>query len=640
MFRRVLIAVALALCIALVAFGTARVAAVGPTINLEPFATEFNNPIGIDFYEPAVGLGRLIMTVNYYPTCPGCPVPPVGLHNIDLVSMDGTHEQFSNLAGEPDELKIATVRASSCTGGFPVGTAFVGTGGEGEASITRIDPAGGLTQPWVALPTDEPVVRGSLYQDRHCVFGGDLIVVTGNPQDPPTDRPSNFAGSVWRINSFGVATKIVSLGKHLEGVITLPDDPATWGPLAGRIVVGDEDFVFTPDLFQHNGPHGKLFGIKSATDIITVGATADPQYPAFPHFTTNVPIHPEDLDIINRPRPGISGDGDLYAVDFGNAQVLRAPASDFADKCGELLVSHEFPDDDAPAGFSTLKWNGTSYVVTPLANLGSAVVGHFEHVSFQGGTDCAPPNPNLTIKKVAAKHVIVPGELATFGIVVTNEGPGPATNVTVTDVLPEGLTWSSDQPSNCSIGAGKLTCLVTSLGEGASFTVNISAPTEGVTIPDDAPMCNSGKQCRLIDNVASVAATNEDTTRLDDNESGDTIQLCPPDEPQIHKKKRKIHYHDDGCDLRDKKNRDEHDRLPKKHKFERKVHYHDDGCDLRDPKNRQAHKRLPKKHTIERKVHHHGDQCDLDDPGNKAAHDRLPPPQPVRGKPVTSAKRR
>lgn len=524
------------------AVSTGVLGAQGPVVHLEPFATEFRNPIGIDFYEPVDGVGRLIMSVNY-PT--GTP------NNLDLVQVDGSREPFSTLANEPDELKIATVRNGPCTGGFAVGTVFVGTGAPGNVSVTRIDPSGVVFEQWVQLPADEAVVRGSLYQDRACAFGGDLIVVTGNPQVEPTDLPANLSGSVWRINSVGEATRIVHFAKHLEGVITIPDDPVRYGPLAGRIITGDEDFTFAGPL-PSNGPRGKIIGIKSETDIITVGA-ADPLFAAYPNYPTVVPLHPEDLDLIGQVRPDLAGDGDLFAVDFGGGQVLRAPAADFADKCGEILVAQEFPDDAVLSGLSTLRWNGSAFDVTPLVNEGSAVVGHFEHVSFRGGADCVRPNVRIT--KVADEDKITIGETASFRIAVTNDGPGEATDVELIDPLPAGLDWSTDQTTVCAIDAGELRCLLASLAEGETFTVGLSAPTTGLVAGVSATGQPHSKSaiCRDLTNTATVTAGNEDTTRLDDNTATDAVRVCEPNRP--HKKRyrhvdrRKQHYDGDGCRL-------------------------------------------------------------------------------------------
>src|SRR5437867_12066252 len=95
------------------------------TLTLSPFTGfVFNTPIGIDFHEETgtFAPGRLLMSVNYSTGLP---------NNLDLVSAGGTPTQFSSLAGLTNEVKVATVRAGSCQGGFAVGEAFTGNGNPG-----------------------------------------------------------------------------------------------------------------------------------------------------------------------------------------------------------------------------------------------------------------------------------------------------------------------------------------------------------------------------------------------------------------------------------------------------------------------------------------------------------------------------
>src|SRR5262249_7207447 len=216
----------------------AMVGSAGPApaqlINLTPFSNfTFNNPIGVDFHEPT---GQLIMSVNY----------PTGLpNNLDLVSPgNAVPTKFSNLAGLTNELKLASVRNTNCTGGFLPGTIFTGNGEPGE--LVRVSSDGAIVDnPWVTLHdaatnfTETALVRGSIFQDRFCAAGGDLVVVTGNEQQ--RGSPDNFVGNVWRVTSTGVTTLVAVLGTHLEGVVTVPNDLLHYGPLAGKIIAGAED---------------------------------------------------------------------------------------------------------------------------------------------------------------------------------------------------------------------------------------------------------------------------------------------------------------------------------------------------------------------------------------------------------------
>src|SRR5262249_35611309 len=75
--------------------------------------------------------------------------------------------------------------------------------------------------------------------------------------------------------------------------------------------------------------------------------------------------------------------------------------------------------------------------------------------------------------------VISPGDTASFTINVSNDGAGPATNVQVTDQLPEAtlLTWNATSSSfTVSMSAADfLTATLPSLPAGATATITASA---------------------------------------------------------------------------------------------------------------------------------------------------------------------
>ena len=105
------------------------------------------------------------------------------------------------------------------------------------------------------------------------------------------------------------------------------------------------------------------------------------------------------------------------------------------------------------------------------------------------------------------------GEDIGFTITVTNNGPGIAHDVTLSDTLPTGagLSWSED-PDNpdCQIAAGKLSCAFGELGDDESVSVHISSPTTFAS-------------CGEIKNVAKADADNTDEVTADDTV---TVQ-CP-----------------------------------------------------------------------------------------------------------------
>ena len=290
-------------------------------------STPFPTPIGIDFHEPT---DSLVMSVNY---ASGIP------HNFRRVESDGSQFPFSSISGFTNEVKIATVRSGN-PGGFATGALFTGNGVDGQ--IVRIAPDGSSSAVFVSLPgAGNGLMRGSLYVDRTGVYGGDLIAVT-------------TAGEVWRINSAGTPTKIEDVNTHLEGVITVPNDPK-YGDLAGKIIAGAEG-------------SGQLFIFDNN------GFVASP----------NVGVNIEDIDMI-------VDDENFFGVNFGTGRLLGVEAAQFDSVIGDILLTQEF---GGTTGLFRMFWDGAS-IKTEAFTLatGSFNPGQWEHVTFApiGVLEIPPP---------------------------------------------------------------------------------------------------------------------------------------------------------------------------------------------------------------------------------------------------------
>ncbi len=282
-------------------------------------STDFTSPIGIDFHESG---GDVVTSVHYSGGTP---------YALETVSADGTHAQFSSLSGVTDEVKIATVRSGGL-GGFNAGELFVGNGVDGQ--IVRVSADGStVTNPWVDLPgTGNGLMRGSLYVDRTGVFGGDLVVVT-------TD------GEVWAIDSAGNAAMLADLpGVHLEGLVTVPDAPARYGPLAGAILAGSEN-------------EGVIYVIHLDGSVASI----------------DVDVKVEDIEIIVPYE-------NFFGVNFGTSSILGATAADFLPIAGDILLTQE---SVGAVGLYRLYFDGTSVRADELAAApDGATIAQWEHVTF------------------------------------------------------------------------------------------------------------------------------------------------------------------------------------------------------------------------------------------------------------------
>ena len=304
-----------------------------PAILLKNISITFPNPIGIDYHEPT---DTVVMSVNYSTGTP---------EGFSKVHQDGTYEQFSNVSGLTEEVKIATARSGNQKG-FVAGDLFVGNGIDGQ--IVRMTNDGtSVINPWVDLPGDSNgLMRGSLYVDRTGEWNWDLIVVT-------------TIGQVWRIDSAGTPTPVADLGgTHLEGLVVVPNKPARFGPLAGKVIAGAEG-------------EGLLYAFSQDGTFVTY----------------NVGVNVEDIDIVN-PKEN------FFGVNYGTGQLLGAEAAQWDAMLGDVILTQD-AIATGTTGLYRLKWDGANVVaqLIPVHAQQAAAIGQWEHVTFAGASIKEIPPP-------------------------------------------------------------------------------------------------------------------------------------------------------------------------------------------------------------------------------------------------------
>ncbi|ALO98541.1 Putative peptidoglycan binding protein [Streptomyces hygroscopicus subsp. limoneus] len=117
------------------------------------------------------------------------------------------------------------------------------------------------------------------------------------------------------------------------------------------------------------------------------------------------------------------------------------------------------------------------------------------------------PAADLTVAKAADATTVTVGQTVTYRITVHNAGPNDATGVTVTDQLPEGLTFlSAEGPGSHDPATGQWT--VGDLANGANATLVLRA---------------KATKAGLIDNTATATADEKDP---DTANNTDTVSVC------------------------------------------------------------------------------------------------------------------
>jgi uncharacterized repeat protein (TIGR01451 family) len=122
--------------------------------------------------------------------------------------------------------------------------------------------------------------------------------------------------------------------------------------------------------------------------------------------------------------------------------------------------------------FLNVSVDGTRVTVTPINSLGQA----FDQVMYEFGNVA-----DLSVTNSGAPDPVPAWQTLTYTATVTNDGPSPATGVTLTEELPVGLSYESAVPSqgSCSHSAGTVRCSLGELESGSSATVQINGVPHG-----------------------------------------------------------------------------------------------------------------------------------------------------------------
>ena len=139
---------------------------------------------------------------------------------------------------------------------------------------------------------------------------------------------------------------------------------------------------------------------------------------------------------------------------------------------GKITASDGRTDD----GFGSVAVDGDIVVVGAAKDDRSGVNSGSAYVFM-------PPPSDLTVLQESSPDSAVAGELLTYTLAVTNEGPSKAVGVTLADALPAGVTFLSAVSTQGSCGelAGTVTCAIGDMTWGATTTAVIQVSVAGST---------------------------------------------------------------------------------------------------------------------------------------------------------------
>ncbi|MBE7551152.1 MAG: DUF11 domain-containing protein [Anaerolineales bacterium] len=123
-------------------------------------------------------------------------------------------------------------------------------------------------------------------------------------------------------------------------------------------------------------------------------------------------------------------------------------------------------------------------------------------------TTTVDPVADLSVAKMDSTDPVTAGTSLTYTLIVTNNGPSPATGVGVTDPLPAGVTFVSASPG-CS-GSSTVTCSLGGIAGSATKTVSIHVTVNPSTIgviTNTVSVTGSEFDSNTLNNSATITTT-------------------------------------------------------------------------------------------------------------------------------------
>jgi uncharacterized repeat protein (TIGR01451 family) len=257
----------------------------------------------------------------------------------------------------------------------------------------------------------------------------------------------------------------------------------------------------------------------SATDATNVG---DPV--TFTVTVTNNGPSPATNVTISDAVPG------SYTFDTSNASPGNYNSTTGIWTIGNLGVSE----------VATLTIDATVIGTSNFTNTACvAGLNQFDNVSANNCATAAPNGPDLVVTKVETSSAADIGETVAFTITVNNIGGGDASNITISEILPDGydnvnIPVPGTNPSLGTYNTVNNTWTIPTLVAGGSATLNIEMDVQAPTLDESTYDPDTFNINTFYNNRACVTALTE-TDVNSSNDCGEATHTRPPVNLTINK---------------------------------------------------------------------------------------------------------
>lgn len=282
-------------------------------------------------------------------------------------------------------------------------------------------------------------------------------------------------GSVTGTSYIGLAPGIYTVSEsggpsgYTTGFVGACDSSGTIELSAGQTVA-----CAITNTYTETPPPPSVTGNLSVTTLVVGGAAVPADF--------TVSVKKSNINVSGSPQPG-SASSTLYSgLLVGSYDVSVAGPVDYV------------------TAFSGACDSAGAVAVTAAATAACTITTTY--------TPPATTSANLSLTKTVSDTAPNPGEMVTFTLTASNAGPAAAAAVAVTDILPAGMTYVSDDGA----GAYATTTGVWTIGALASgsstvlhIVVSINVGTEGQTLTNSASITSGNPDPDTVNNAASQA---------------------------------------------------------------------------------------------------------------------------------------
>jgi len=251
-----------------------------------------------------------------------------------------------------------------------------------------------------------------------------------------------------------------------------------------------------------------------------------------------------------------SGAGVVYTVTVTNNGPAAATGVVLTDTLPpEVTLVGAMPAQGSCSGTTAITCTlgmiapGASVPVTITTRALPSANGTFTNVATVAGTTPDPnpvndtamtdttaiPTADLAVSKTGTPDPVGVGSPLTYTIAVTNQGPGDATGVTVTDTLPAAVgpaTFTASQ-GTCAITAGTLACTLGALAAGGSATLVVDTTRTATGAFSNTAVVTGNEADPDLTNNSSTANTaalaTESCGNCVDDDGDGLVDLDDPD---------------------------------------------------------------------------------------------------------------